>query len=478
MRRLFTCFWAILWMVACDAEAPAPPVDRTTLTERPAIQSYAATVDRAAPAVITVRSEKRVRAPRQFPFGDEPFFRDFFGGRSPRQNAPRMRRGLGSGVIVSQDGYCLTNHHVIDGAEEIRVETADGRAFDAKLVGSDPASDLAVLKIDAKKLPVLTLGNSDQVRIGDVVLALGNPLGVGQTVTMGIISAKGRSTGLGDGSYEDFLQTDAPINQGNSGGPLVNTAAELIGINSQILSTSGGSIGIGFAIPSNMARNVMDQLIKTGHVRRAQLGIGVQQVTPEIAKSLGIEPRGVLINSVAPRSAADKAGLRRGDVILALDGQPVSDTNAFRNKIAALAPGSEATLTIRREGREQQVRAKLGELAAPKDESEESENGAEPPERTGGQLGISVEPLTPEIARQLEVPAGTKGLAVAEVMPGGPASEAGIEAGDVIVEANGRPINSPEELKAALSSAGSKPVLLLIRRGDTTVYVPVEAKKK
>lgn len=478
MPRLFTSSLVFLCLSACDAEAPSPPVDRTTLTERPAIQTYAPTVERVAAAVITVRSERRVRAPRQFPFGDEPLFRDFFGGRGPRQGAPPVRRGLGSGVVVSSDGHCLTNHHVIDGAEEIRVEFSDGRTFEAKVVGSDPPSDLAVLKINASKLPALTLGNSDQVRVGDVVLALGNPLGVGQTVSMGIISAKGRSTGLGDGSFEDFLQTDAPINQGNSGGPLVNTAGELIGINSQILSTSGGSIGIGFAIPSNMARTVMDQLIKGGRVRRSQLGIGVQPVTPEIASSLGIEPRGVLINSVSAGSAAERAGLQRGDVIVALDGQPVMDTNAFRNKIAASTPGSEVALTIKRDGREQQIRAKLGELAVRNEEDEQPVSSGAPRDATGGQLGISVQPLTPQIARELEVPAGTKGLVVADVLPGGPASEAGIASGDVIVEANRRPVTSPEELKAALSGSGSKPVLLLIRRGDATIYVPVEPGKK
>ncbi|HET9525113.1 MAG TPA: trypsin-like peptidase domain-containing protein, partial [Pyrinomonadaceae bacterium] len=238
------------------------------------VASYADVVTKTAPAVVTIHSSRRARQPQQFPFMDDPFFRQFFGERGSSQPpVERQRRGLGSGVIIDSNGYVLTNHHVIDGAEQISVDLSDGRSLDAKVVGSDPPSDLAVLKIDASNLPILVLGDSDKTRVGDVVLALGNPLGVGQTVTMGIISAKGRQTGLSNGAFEDFLQTDAPINQGNSGGALVSTNTELIGINSQILSPSGGSIGLGFAIPSNMARTVAEQLIKSGRVRRGQLGV-------------------------------------------------------------------------------------------------------------------------------------------------------------------------------------------------------------
>jgi Do/DeqQ family serine protease len=330
-----------------------------------AVVSYADVVSRVAPAVVTIHSQMRVRAPQQFPFVDDMAYRDFFGDRGDVRGQPvqQRRSALGSGVIVSADGYILTNHHVIDGAEQIKVDLNDNRSLDAKLVGSDPPSDLAVLKIDTSNLPVLSLGDSDRVRVGDVVLAIGNPLGLGQTVTEGIISAKGRQTGLSNGSFEDFLQTDAPINQGNSGGALVSTNSELVGINSQILSPSGGSIGIGFAVPSNMARNVMEQLIKSGNVRRGQLGIIAQKVTSDIASSLGLnQTKGVLVSEVQPGSAAERAGIRRGDVITALNGVEVNDPNTFRNTVASTPPGAEVTLTILRDGREQQLRATLGEF--------------------------------------------------------------------------------------------------------------------
>lgn len=325
--------------------------------------SYADLVSKAAPAVVTIHSQMRVRQPQQYPFGNDPFFREFFGDRVPQQAPERRRQGLGSGVIVGQDGYVLTNHHVIDGADRIKVDLNDNRTLEAKVVGSDPPSDLAVLKIEASGLPVLALGDSDRTRVGDVVLAIGNPLGIGQTVTMGIISAKSRQTGLSNGSFEDFLQTDAPINQGNSGGALVSTNNELVGINSQILSPSGGSIGLGFAIPSNMARSVMEQLINTGKVSRGQLGITVLKIPSEEASKLGVDQGpGVVVYQVQPGSAADRAGLRRGDIITALNGTAVNDPNSFRNIIAGTAPGSEVTLTVKRDGREQQVRATLDEF--------------------------------------------------------------------------------------------------------------------
>lgn len=328
------------------------------------VLSYADIVSKVAPAVVTIHSQMRVRQPQQYPFMDDPFFRRFFGERGNQQAPAQPRRqSLGSGVIVTQDGYILTNHHVIDGAEQISVDLTDNRTFNAQVVGADPPSDLAVLKVNATGLPVLNLGDSDRTRIGDVVLAIGNPLGVGQTVTMGIISAKGRQTGLSNGSFEDFLQTDAPINQGNSGGALVSTNNELIGINSQILSPSGGSIGLGFAIPSNMARTVMDQLIRSGKVRRGQLGIVALRIPSEEATKLGVtQGPGVVVYQVQSGSAADRAGLREGDVITALNGTEINEPNTFRNMIAATPPGTEITLTVKRDGSQRQVRATLGEF--------------------------------------------------------------------------------------------------------------------
>ncbi|HET8550377.1 MAG TPA: Do family serine endopeptidase [Bryobacteraceae bacterium] len=346
------------------APTTSPQQQRSAPRSAPAVHSYADVVDRTTPAVVTIRSARRVRAPQQFPFFDDPLFEQFFGRRVvPRQAPEQQQLGLGSGVIVRNDGYTLTNHHVVDGAEEITIEMPNRRTYRADLVGSDAPSDLAVLRINASDLPTLHLGNSDDVRVGDLVLAIGNPLGIGQTVTMGIISAKGRATGLSDGSFEDFLQTDAPINRGNSGGALVNTNGDLIGINSQILSPTGANIGIGFAIPSNMARNVMDQLVRNKRVRRGGLGVSIGLVTSEIAQKLGLrEPRGIFIAQVVPAGAAAAAGLREGDVIVAFNGEPVTAVNDFRIRVSSTPPGTEVTLTILRGGREQNVRVRLGEL--------------------------------------------------------------------------------------------------------------------
>ena len=447
--------------------------------------SYADVVDRTSPAVIRIDAERKTKsAPQQFPFGDDPQFREFFKNLPQTQpQRPQVQRGLGSGVIVSADGTVLTNHHVVDGAEKITVTMNDNKTFAAKVIGSDPPSDLAVLKIEGENLPFLNLGNSDNVRIGDIVLAIGNPLGIGQTVTAGIISAKGRRTGLSDGSFEDFLQTDAPINRGNSGGALVNLNSELIGINSQILSSGsdGGSIGIGFSIPSNMAKSVMEQLIQNGRVRRGMLGVNIQNITNDAAQALDLkDTKGVIVSNVQAGSAAEKAGVKRSDIITAINGEAIEDSNFLRNKVAGTQPETQIRLTVLRDGKQEELTAVLGEFKTqgvkPDEDSGENNNNQGNSEQNG-RLGLSLQPLSPEIMRQLELPAETKGLVVTEVDPNGAAAEEGITRGDVILEINRKTVSTIEDVESALTLAGNKPILLLVTRKGQNIYLTITPAK-
>ncbi len=456
-------------------QAPPPPVVVDGMRT-----SYADIVEKSSPAVVNITSDIKVQQanapegtlPDAFPFQFPQL------PRNQQQQRPQVERGVGSGVIVSADGTILTNNHVVADATKITVDLNNGKSYQAKVVGTDPPSDLAVLKIEAEGLPFLTLGNSDNVRVGDIVLAIGNPLGIGQTVTAGIISAKGRRTGISDGSFEDFLQTDAPINRGNSGGALVNLSGELIGINSQILAggASGGNIGIGFSIPTNMAKVVMEQLIQNGKVRRGMLGINIQNINEDLAKGLNLkDTKGVLVSNVRTGSAADKAGIKRGDVVTAINGEAVEDSNTLRNKVAGTLPGNDIKIRFTRDGSEQEVSATLDELtvegAKNNDPQKEDDGQSAPP---NGKLGLTLQPLSPAITRELELPEDSKGLVVTQVDPNGGAAQSGIRRGDVILEINREQVASLEEVKSALDKSGDNPITLLVSRGGQTTYLTVE----
>jgi serine protease Do len=458
---------------AIRATAAAAPITASAPVAAPAVTtSYAGVVDAAAPAVVTVRVARRASmVPTQLP--DDPLLREFFGRRfqtpQPRR-APRVA-GLGSGVIATADGYILTNNHVVDGADTVRVELTDRRSFEAKVVGTDAATDLAVLKIEATNLHTVPFGDSSKVKVGDVVLAIGNPLDVGQTVTMGIVSAKGRSTSGRDAyAYEDFIQTDAPINQGNSGGALISATGELVGINSQILTPSGGNIGLGFAIPSNMARQVMDQLRTDGKVVRGRLGVMIQNVTPDLAASLRLsEVGGALINSVEDGGAAARAGLKQGDVIVAINGEKIADNNALRNRIAGTRPGTRISVDIVRDGKPQTVQATVDQLDA-KDAARAARGDRGSSE---GGYGMTLESLTPESARALGV-RQREAVVVTDLDPDGAAAASGLQVDDVILQVDGQAVRTPADVKAALTRAGSRPALLLVARNNTQAFLTLK----
>jgi serine protease Do len=439
-------------------------------TEGPSRNSFAPIVKQVLPEVVNISTSKVVKtglSGQMMPM--DPFFRQFFGDNFDGQfNTPRFpqaqrERSLGSGVIVSPEGYILTNNHVVAGATEILVTTSDKHQYKARVVGTDPKTDLAVLKVDATNLPAITIADSSKVQVGDYALAIGDPFGVGETVTMGIVSATGR-TNLGIEDYEDFIQTDAPINPGNSGGALVNDRGELIGINTAILSHgSGGNEGVGFAIPTNMARNIMDQILRNGKVTRAYMGAYIQGVSPELAKAFGeAAPRGALVGDVEPGSPAQKSGLEKGDIVVALDGKPITDSNQLRMSISMMAPGTTANLKVWRNCSEHDIAVKLGELPA------ENERASAAPENPQGALeGVTVENVTDQTAQQLGLPERTKGVVVTDISPSSPVADSGLQRGDVIQEVNHQSVTDVAGFERAIERAGKNPLLLVNRQGHT-----------
>jgi len=448
-------------------------------------KAFSYVAKKVSPAVVFIQVEKTVKnQPMEFsspfgkggPFGDD-FLKHFFGPSFPGQQrqfqVPQQQQrivGQGSGFIISKDGYILTNNHVVSDADKVTVKLEDGREFIAKTIGTDPHTDVAVIKIDAKNLPVIPLGDSDKLEVGEWVVAIGNPFGLSHTLTVGVVSAKGRSSvGLAD--YENFIQTDAAINPGNSGGPLVDLDGRVIGMNTAIFSRSGGYMGIGFAIPINMIKAVKKQLVKAGRVIRGYLGIVIQNMTPELAKSFGLDDhKGILVAQVSENSPAEKAGLKQGDVIVEFDGKTVEKVSPFRNNVAFKKPGSKQKITILRNGKQKTLSVTIGEL--PDDEFSASGE----PTQSLNKLGLTVQTLTTDLAKQFGLQ-DTKGVLVTQVTPDTIADMAGIKAGAVILEVNRKSVSNAEEFKKIVAQSLKKgSVLLLIKEGRYSRYVVLKTE--
>ncbi len=494
MRRLTLVLVLVFWAEVCVAGPgfleglfrvkKVEPQKKEAVTDREAFKVaeelskvFSSVVERAAPAVVFIEVERTVykHAPyqffRQFPFdffGDE-FFRRFFPG-IPREY---KQKGAGSGFIVTPDGYIFTNNHVIEDADKVTVKLADGRTFEAKIVGRDPQSDVAVLKVDAKDLPTVPLGNSDEIEVGEWVVAIGNPFGLSHTVTVGVVSAKGRS-GLGITDYEDFIQTDAAINPGNSGGPLLNLKGEVIGMNTAIFTRSGGYMGIGFAIPINIVKLVAEQLIKQGKVIRGWLGIVIQDVTPALAQAFGLKKaEGALVAEVLPDSPAHKGGLKRGDVIVKYNGKSVKNASELRTFVGLTRPGTKVEVEVIRDGRHKVLTITIGEYPKEKRMS----YGAVPELRKFlERLGFSVQELTEEIARELGYRV-KGGVVISAVAPGSPAALAELRPGLLIEEVNRKPVRTLEEFFEALKpSLKTGRVLLLVRDPEFRRFVVLSVR--
>jgi serine protease Do len=457
-------------------EAPifAPASNNTAMAASPAM-TYSPLIKEALPEVVNIASSRMVQRSEEDsnPMLNDPLFRQFFGDRQPHsqrqqpQQPQEKEQGLGSGVIVATNGYIITNNHVVDGATDIKVSLRDKREFTAKVVGRDPKTDVAVLKIDADHLPAISMGDSSKVQVGDLAFAIGDPFGIGQTVTMGIVSATGRAN-LGIEDYEDFIQTDAAINPGNSGGALIDGRGQLIGINTAILSHSGGNQGVGFAIPINLVKRVMDQIVDHGHVVRGFLGATIQDVTPTMAKALGLnEAGGVLIGDVTAKGPAAQAGLKAGDVVIKLNGEPVADSAALRLHISETDPGTTVPLTVRRGSDTLNLNVKLGELPA------DHEKTADGSTDNDGLQGLQVEPISPAARQQLHLGDEAQGVVVSQVDPNSAAADAGIRAGDLVAEVNHQSVTTVSEFEQAMRNTQTKAILLRIVREGTGLYVAI-----
>jgi serine protease Do len=461
------------WMPVANSEEPAKVAAPVSGAAPP---NFVAVVKAATPAVVNIATSRTVKSGHGdvSPFMDDPMFRHFFGDEFFRRfQIPKERRenSLGSGVIVSSDGYIITNNHVVAKADEIKVLLNDKREFKGKVVGTDPKTDLAVIKIDGKDLPSIPWGDSDKLEVGEYVLAIGNPFALNSTVTLGIVSAVGRAN-VGIADYEDFIQTDAAINPGNSGGALVNSRGELVGINTAIFSRSGGYMGIGFAVPANMTRTVMGSLIKGGKVVRGYLGVSIQDVTPDLAKQFGLtEAKGALVSEVVADSPAAAAGLQSGDVITAFNGKKIDSPATLRNTVAATAIGSKVKVEVWRDKKTVTAETKITEQ--PKEMAEGGEESASGDGPSTALAGVEARALTPDIARQLNLPAGTAGVVVSAVASGSAAEAAGVQPGDVITEIGKQPVRSLADFKRAAGKLkkNESALIKVIRNGGRLFIV-------